>query len=188
MTAADWQAATDPRPMLAFLGTAAGARKLRLFAAACCAQARIYTPAEWHHQLEELEEQPGATAEWAANVAAACAALCGDVDGDRTHPKGLGDVIATENAFQKSHCRFIREIFGDPFRPVAFDPSWRTSDVVALAQGIDADLAFDRMPILADALQDAGCEDATMLNHLRGTDRHVRGCWALDLALGHTDE
>ncbi len=78
----------------------------------------------------------------------------------------------------------VREIFGNPFRPVAFNPDWRTSDVMLLAQGIYAERAFDRMPILADALQDAGCDSDALLDHLRdAVATHVRGCWALDLVL-----
>jgi len=81
--------------------------------------------------------------------------------------------------------RFLREIFGNPFRPVAFDPVWRTSDAMALATGIYEERAFDRMPILADAHQDAGCTNDDILNHLRDPHAtHVRGCWALDLVLG----
>jgi hypothetical protein len=78
----------------------------------------------------------------------------------------------------------VRCVFGNPFRPVAVDPAWLTSTVVRLAEGIHADRAFDRLPILADALQDAGCEDADILAHLRGDGPHVRGCWAVDLVLG----
>ena len=79
----------------------------------------------------------------------------------------------------------IYDIFGNPFRPVALDPLWLTFDVQALAQGIDADRAFDRMPILADALQDAGCDNPDVLNHCRDPHAtHVRGCWVLDLLLG----
>jgi hypothetical protein len=88
----------------------------------------------------------------------------------------------TESSFQ---AELFREIFGNPFRSVSFDPSWRTSDVLLLAQGIYAERAFDRMPILADALQDAGCDSADILGHLRDSQAiHVRGCWALDLVLG----
>ena len=75
-------------------------------------------------------------------------------------------------------------IFGNPFRPVAFDPAWRTSKALAIAQGIYDERAFDRLPILADALQDAGCENEDILSHLRGDGPHVKGCWALDLVLG----
>lgn len=78
----------------------------------------------------------------------------------------------------------LRDIFGNPFRPVALDPRWRNETVVALASGIYADRAFDRMPILADALEEAGCDDLEVLNHCRGPGPHVRGCWVVDLVLG----
>ncbi|MBM3979647.1 MAG: hypothetical protein FJ304_05075 [Planctomycetes bacterium] len=79
----------------------------------------------------------------------------------------------------------VREIVGNPFRPITFNPDWRSSDVMLLASGIYAERAFDRMPILADALQDAGCDSDDILHHLRDTIApHVRGCWALDLVLG----
>jgi hypothetical protein len=67
---------------------------------------------------------------------------------------------------------------------VVFDPEWRTATVVQLAQGIYDDRAFDRLPILADALQDAGCDHADVLNHCRDTGPHARGCWVVDLILG----
>ncbi len=74
---------------------------------------------------------------------------------------------------------------GNPFRPVTVEPIWLTSTVVALAQGIYADRAFDRMPILADALQDAGCYNDDILIHCRDESlTHVRGCWVVDLLLG----
>jgi hypothetical protein len=87
---------------------------------------------------------------------------------------------AEEKRIQAS---LVREIFGNPFRPVAFDPKWGTSTAVALARGIYQDRAFDRLPILADALQDAGCETTDILDHCRGPGPHVRGCWVVDLLL-----
>jgi hypothetical protein len=79
----------------------------------------------------------------------------------------------------------LRDIFGNPFRPAAFDPAWRTSDVLLLARGIYEDRAFERMPILADALQDAGCDSADILSHCSdATAAHVRGCWVVDRVLG----
>lgn len=81
----------------------------------------------------------------------------------------------------------FRDVFGNPFRPVELDPSWLTSTVVALAEGIYAEKAFDRMPILADALQDAGCDSDALLNHCRDPlAAHVRGCWAVDLLTGRS--
>jgi hypothetical protein len=93
------------------------------------------------------------------------------VAGDRTREK-------TEQA------ALSRDIIGNPFRPITCDPAWRTSTVLALAQGIYDERAFDRMPILADALQDADCDNAGILDHCRGPGPHVRGCWVVDLLLG----
>ena len=78
----------------------------------------------------------------------------------------------------------IHDIFGNPFRPIAVDLSWLTSTVSFLAEGIYADRAFDRLPILADALQDAGCDNDDILDHCRGPGPHVRGCWVVDLLTG----
>jgi hypothetical protein len=77
----------------------------------------------------------------------------------------------------------LRDIFGNPFRPITVNHSWLTSTVVALATGIYEERAFDRMPILADALQDVGCDNADILNHCRQPGEHVRGCWCVDLLL-----
>ena len=91
----------------------------------------------------------------------------------------------TKKAEVAAQVELIHEVCGDLAHPVAFDPAWRTSDVLALAQGIYDDRAFDRMPILADALQDAGCADDDVLNHCRGANAaHVRGCWVVDSVLG----
>ena len=79
---------------------------------------------------------------------------------------------------------FLREVLGNPLRPVSVAADWLTSTVRDLAAGAYQDDAFDRLPILADALQDAGCDHDDLLSHLRGPDSHVRGCWALDLILG----
>jgi hypothetical protein len=81
----------------------------------------------------------------------------------------------------------IHDLFGNPFRPVAFDPTWLTwNDGVAvkLAQAVYDDHAFDRLPILADALEEAGCGNTDILDHCRQPRVHVRGCWLVDLLLG----
>lgn len=80
--------------------------------------------------------------------------------------------------------QIAHDIFGNPFRPVVLNPSWLTSTVISLATGIYDERAFDRMPILADALQDAGCDNAEVLDHCRQPAEHVRGCWVVDLLLG----
>jgi len=94
---------------------------------------------------------------------------------------------ADRAAEERAQSALLRCICGHPFRPVAFDSTWRTSDAVALARGIYDDHAFDRMPILADALQDAGCNSDAVLNHCRDADTpHARGCWVVDHVLGRS--
>ncbi len=78
----------------------------------------------------------------------------------------------------------IRDVFGNPFRAVEFTAEMRTSTGLALARQMDANRNYSLLPILADALQDAGCEDADMLAHCRDRGPHVKGCWVVDLVLG----
>jgi hypothetical protein len=82
-------------------------------------------------------------------------------------------------------CAVLRDVLGNPFRRATADPGWLTPTVVQVASGIYAERAFDRLPILADALQEAGCEDEQVLGHCRGPGPHVRGCWVVDLLLGN---
>jgi hypothetical protein len=81
----------------------------------------------------------------------------------------------------------LRDIFGNPWPPVSLVPgwlSWHDGYVQRLAETIYASHDFSAMPILADALEEAGCTEAALLGHLRGPGPHVRGCWALDAILG----
>jgi hypothetical protein len=83
-------------------------------------------------------------------------------------------------------CRLLRDVAGDPFRPAALDPSWlawNSGTVVSIAGAAYEKQAFDCLPILADALEDAGCTDPAILGHLRGPGPHVRGCFVIDLIL-----
>jgi hypothetical protein len=81
----------------------------------------------------------------------------------------------------------LRDVVGPfPFRSVAADPAWlwwNDSAVANMAAAIYQDRAFDRLPILADALEDAGCDNAEILAHCRGAGDHVRGCWVVDLLM-----
>lgn len=87
----------------------------------------------------------------------------------------------------QAQCALIREVFGSlPFRHMKLDRlwfEWRGGTVKKLAQTIYHERAFDRLPILADALEDAGCDNADILNHCRQPGEHVRGCWVVDLVL-----
>ncbi len=83
-----------------------------------------------------------------------------------------------------THSALARDIFGNPFRPITLSPEWRTDTSVTLARQMYESRDFSAMPILADALQDAGCDSADILSHCRKPGEHVRGCWVVDLILG----
>jgi hypothetical protein len=85
----------------------------------------------------------------------------------------------------------LRCIFGNPFHPVMLNSTCRTAAVTSLAQAAyeerelpGGNLAPDRLAVLADALEEAGCTDQAILDHLRGPGPHIRGCWVLDAILG----
>jgi hypothetical protein len=79
----------------------------------------------------------------------------------------------------------VRELFTGLAVRVPFEKSWRTETVSCIAEQIYAESAFDTMPVLADALEEAGCNQPLLMNHMRETNaKHCRGCWALDLARG----
>jgi hypothetical protein len=87
----------------------------------------------------------------------------------------------------EAQASLLRDIFGTSLRAVVIDPTWLTwrgHTIPKLAQAIYDECAFDRLPILADALEDAGCDNADILNHCRQPGEHVRGCWVVDALLG----
>lgn len=83
-------------------------------------------------------------------------------------------------------CAAVRCVFGNPFRPVAFNHRWRRKAVLSIARSIYDERAFDRLPSLAAALEEVGCDSTDVLSHLRTGGAHVKGCWALDLVLGRS--
>jgi hypothetical protein len=104
------------------------------------------------------------------------------VSGQADRGRGAG------RAEQSAQADLLRDILGNPFRPAPRVDrtvlAWNAGTVVTLAQVIYDERRFTELPILADALEDAGCTDADILAHLRGPGPHVRGCWVLDLLLG----
>ncbi len=98
-----------------------------------------------------------------------------------------GSAGADRNAERRSQCHLLRDIFGNPFRPATTELAWlawNDAAVAKVAHHIYEERRFGDMPILADALEDAGCTNADILNHCRQPGEHVRGCWVLDLLLG----
>lgn len=125
------------------------------------------------------------TERWAERVlelaARAAAAWTAAVATDEALRAALGAERATQ-------CGLICCVFGDPFAPPpVLDPAWLSWDggvVRRLAESIRQEEAFDRLPVLADALVDASCDDAGLLGHLRGPGPHIRWCFALGRILG----
>jgi hypothetical protein len=117
---------------------------------------------------------------WAV-YAVAAAATAGHEYGTPAWSAAYKAVYKAEQQAQKA---LLNEVTGDPFRQAASDSAWLTPAAVKLARSIHVEQSFDRLPALADALEEAGCTDAEVLSHLRGPGPHVRGCWAVDLLLG----
>jgi hypothetical protein len=276
VTEADWLAATDPGPMLAFLRGRASGRRLRLFAAACCRrvwplltdersrsavevaerfadgiadalelqraaeQARAVMHAA-EAAVDRLEQEHDAAYRrldvarrpaWPASelliagrlraAASACAATaaasCAESRDEFTRADAVSgaestagwagpaveyetrDMLAAAGILDAEEWRaveqrekmvqaaLLRDLFGNPVRPRAETDrgwvAWNGGTVPKLAAALYAERAFGRLPLLADALEDAGCADPDILGHLRGSGPHVRGCWVVDLLLG----
>jgi hypothetical protein len=96
----------------------------------------------------------------------------------------VGTPDAVNEPEKRSQAQLVREIFGNPFRPVPFSSSWRNDTALALARQMYESREYSAMPILADALQDAGRDNEDILDHCRGPGPRVRGCWVVDLVLG----
>jgi len=96
--------------------------------------------------------------------------------------EGCRTTVVAEESVQVA---LLRDVIGPlVFRPVIPDSAWVTPTVISLSQAVYADRAFDRVPILADALEDAGCTNQDILSHCRGAGPHALGCWVVDLLLG----
>jgi hypothetical protein len=105
--------------------------------------------------------------------AAACGAISREVLSGKPRKEAMGPV-----------CDILRDIVGNPFQPARVEEAWflwNDWTTVKIAQAIYDDRAFEQMPLLADALEDAGCDDAQILSHCRGPSPHARGCFVLDL-------
>jgi hypothetical protein len=210
MTEAEWLACETPDLMLDHIQNQVSARKRRLFALACCRRIASLLPDE--HIRAELETVEGSAengldkqqheAAWAAlaervrlraqsrsgnppfAVYSVLSAKVGGWHGASTaarHAARYGGLSLNEG---DSQCSLVRDIIGNPFRPVCIKESWRTPAVVRLANAIYEERAFDRLPSLAEALVEAGCNNEDILQHCRQAEGHVRGCWVVDVLLG----
>jgi hypothetical protein len=211
MTEAEWLAATDPTPMEMLVLKDASPRKLRLYIFQCLNRNRhLLREARSLRALDVFEQSAdGTVSEIDLNTAQAHAGqafkaiiksetedkpsyerkhvtaawlvyIVFELEGRRPEVISMGLNQSEEGCIFR--CNRLREMF-TPFRPITLNPTWLTSTVLALANGIYREKAFDRMPILADALQDAGCDNEDILNHCRLPGEHCQGCWVVDLLL-----
>jgi hypothetical protein len=187
MTEQDWLDSANPQTKVAWLEDKASERKFRLFVAGF-----------WHRQVENLSGDDRAALLRRTAVMESWAdtgklgkgfrrshsphivffASSGFTAARNTTYAPLPWVKTRRQWAIAVQRTILNDIFGPlPFRPVTLNAAWRTSNVTVLAQSIYDDRAFDRLPILADALEDAGCDNADILNHCREPGEHVRGCW-----------
>jgi hypothetical protein len=205
MTENEWQNASEPHAMLECLRMSekTSQRKLRLFAVACSRRIWGWIDTLGHAAVEAAEnfadglagpdelrvarlacQAAGGQAAW---YAAATSPEIAARNAARSGQAGVVNnaVIGSESAELLAQAALVRDIFGLlPFRPLSFDLTWRTPKVVQLAQEIYNDRTFDRLPRLADTLEEAGCDSQEVLAHCRGPGPHVRGCWVVDAVLG----
>jgi hypothetical protein len=189
MTEAEWLACNDARLMIQFIRDRLSDRKARLFA---CVAAAMASPASARNR----RNLRSAIAAAEASVDGADAP--GEMERHRrrswavTLPDARQSAVETSREFSISHRQAelagaLRCIVGNPFsRPTIPQPTlaWNDRTIPKLARATYEERAYERLPILADALEDAGCSDPDLLGHLRSQGPHVRGCWALDLVLG----
>ena len=202
MTEEEWLSAMDPKPMLEFLRGKASDRKLRLFAVGCCRRIwdwltdeksrRAVAVMERHADAkaggyEDLRSVNRVVAAWDAagadwtqalaepgRWATECSAWAA-----MTKPQQQ-DTERTEQA------ALLRCTFGTPWHPITVAPdvlAWQSGTVVRMAEVIYNERRWDSMPLLGDALEDAGCGDQAVLDHCRGSGPHARGCFVVDAIL-----
>jgi hypothetical protein len=208
MTEEDWVTTADPFAMLDSLRGWSTDRKMRLFACACCLQvyqSLVFGPGYDAVLVAERHADGLCTDDDLKAANASARGYVFEVYGDDGYWGDLGCVVTETDPWQAMHhvtrmSRFlmphnigevrmafrslIHDIFGNPYRTLHLDPRWRTEDVLGLARGIYEDRAFDRLPLLGDALMDAGCDNEDVLAHCRSDGPHAKGCWVVDGVLG----
>jgi hypothetical protein len=213
MTEVEWASSRDAWAMLQHMSSRYGERKLRLFAVGCCRQIwDSIVPLRCRRAVETSERFADGEATMAELLHARNLAFQSVTNSERigirhktfdlnydhrlrfaaetVRPSsddsvhGLGRLRLIPELVRLAP-GLLRCVFGpDPDRAVTFEPEWLNSTLISLARTIYEDREFDLMPILGDALEEAGCGNEEILRHCRDGGRHVRGCWVVDLILG----
>jgi hypothetical protein len=198
VTEAEWLACDDPTPMLSTVEGIVSLRKLRLFMAGVCrcgwdcygipaidraiaTADRFADGRESEDSVDYLRREYEAGSFWGIPTESLLCPPTQEMTAVRGFIGALKDSVWTGKA---TLAALLREVVGTPFHLPVFDPTWRAGTVVVIARQMYETREFSAMPILADALQDAGCDSAEILDHCRAPGPHVRGCWCVDLVLG----
>ncbi len=198
MTEEEWLTSTDPDEMLKQLSRRASNRKLRLFGCACYRHVpHLFADAKVRSAVEITErfvDGLASKAELAHTLSLAFSMMWNSGGMAYPTPRGVHEarhkaaLAAPDGTAERQYqVAVLHDLFGNKLRNRCVQVSWLTWNdgaIRKLAQVIYNDRSFDRLPLLADALEDAGCTDADMLTHCRGGGEHVRGCWVVDLLLG----
>jgi hypothetical protein len=204
MTEAEWLTAVLARPMLEQIGPDIPPRKLRLLTCGVWRWQWERLPDPLYQRVIEVGERMAdgvASAEelrtlheelrWYDLVPLEQTAQfflwLGDLRSAVTFRLSAADYIPPPNVGGKLLCDLVRDLFGNPFRPARLDPVWlHSSDgaVSRVARSIYDERRWSEMPVLGDALEEAGCTDPGILNHCHAEPIHARGCWLVDRLLG----
>jgi hypothetical protein len=212
MTEDRWLTSDEPRKLLDHVEvylkaarTKVGRRKLRLFGCACCRRFPDLLAHQLFRRVLETVERDADGLVSREHAAALLLEVQGPLSGlfwlyqqaircvlAGRPQQAAGEALLLRLAAhrvddeRRAQANLVREIWGNPFRPVTVSPAWlKWNDglIPALARSIYDERAYDRLPVLADALEDAGCRSEQLLDHLRSPGPHIRGCWALDRLL-----
>ena len=204
MTEAEWLACADPLTMLKSLHRKKSRRKQRLFASACVRLVWDQVPPHWRRAVElnegyadgavgkdelraAFKHAESTSSRW-PDAAHAAWYACDTTNSSHFTTRCAASAAARlDENLPAQQAALLRDLF-HPFRRAGrINSAWLAygdQSALRLAQAIYDERAFDRLPILADVLEEAGCTDADLLDHLRGPGPHARGCWAVDLILG----
>jgi hypothetical protein len=210
MTEAEWLASREPHDLLEHLRDHISDRRLRLFSCACIRRIRrlLTAPGSWESAsvVERFTEGEATSAE--LRTAELALNELSDLRGEETAPYWVPFWAADQDARKAVYgvirwmvhphvgtaswrgwlADVLRDILGNPFRPVVVDPAWvrwHEGLVRSMARRMYDENDFGDMAVLADALEEAGCQDSHILAHCRGPGEHVRGCHLLDALLGN---
>jgi elongation factor G-like protein len=205
MNEADWLRSIDPVRMLEPLQGMVPYRKLRLVACACCRRIwHLLSDDRSRRAVEVFERYADGVGYQQELQDAVAAARMFDVRLRGVHlqaartvtmawsapdqvPSAAVRAVAARREELRRQADLLRDIFGNPFRPVPVDLAWlewRGGLVTQIARSIYDERRFNDLPILADALEEAGCTEASILDHCRRRSAHAPGCWVLDGLLG----